>query len=165
MKKLLIVIVGILLILDSCKKSEPILPVNSISATIGGVNMNFVAKASYLNRPTIYYQLRISGNTHSDTAYIFMAFSNLTDSVSITKGTYTPDSRPVAFDATYYAPPFQGYSKVYLQSPSVVQPLKATITSISSTNVQGTFSGMLVNINYGGSTIAITNGRFNVNIN
>ena len=49
-------------------------------------------------------------------------------------------------------------------NPAIATTTTVIITSISSTNVQGTFSGVLVSNNSSSVVQTVTNGKFNVDV-
>lgn len=72
-----------------------------------------------------------------------------------------------ALSSSHYWPAV-GYTKGgtidYQEDITTTNPLNVTITSLTSTNVQGTFNGVLVLYSgTGAATKTIANGKFNVN--
>ncbi len=152
-----------------------LLPVNTISATIDGVDMDFKTNV----HATLYTDHQIdfttSLNIQGSTATVAPAGGigitvSSTNPGSITKGTYTianaKNTPPVwvQLNYGYYDPASNGPDQPYITDPNGIQPTTITITSINSTNVQGTFSGTLTYPQNNASTKTVSNGRFNVTI-
>ena len=161
MKKLLLFSTCALLAFASCKKdSSKSTTSTSITATIGGSNMNFstAAVAQVINADGIY-SAQILGSLGSGATAQGMSLSIESDK-PIVKGTYSVNDTSSFTDITY------------VQNPSISTPVSfsceetgtVTITSISSTNIQGTFSGVLVSNQDETTTKSLTNGKFNVSI-
>jgi hypothetical protein len=167
MKKLLLFSAFIVFVFYSCGKTGAN-PVVAMSATIDGVNENFDTSdsASFHNTAT-YYSASISSKNGalatSDKMELFIA-----NPTAITVGTYTL--------TTNYNPPFgpliiyktnggSNFADDYVIDYTGNHPATITITSISKTNIQGTFSGVLVvAAGTSGATKTITNGVFNVDV-
>ena len=173
MKKILQVAVFLLFILTSCKKKseDNLVPVNTITAAVDGENIslstNISAKFSTNQIGKLSYTLNIQGATSSKAFGISLTSF---DKNSITKGTYTlassKNSTPIWVYVAYEDYELSGNvpDQPYITDPNGIQPTTITITSISSTNVQGTFNGTLVYSQGGSGTKTVTNGKFNVNI-
>jgi hypothetical protein len=176
MKKFLLPFVCILFVFGSCKKKNEVIPANTITATVDGVtttyNINISAHlATFLYGGTSSTSLAIQGSTATHAPAGGIAISITSSKASaITKGTFTVDSRNnnppvyVGLAYTYYDPSSNDPDQPYLTDPNWIMPTTITIRSISSTNVQGTFSGTLVYSQGGASTKTVTNGKFNVDI-
>lgn len=160
--------------LSSCKKTGQgkvdVTPLNTLSATINGVNVNFNAalSAHISSEPGAYPNvISIYGTTGTgNNANIVITVSSMK---TITSGTYISSDNPgtIAFSDIFYEIP-DGTSQViepYIADSSGFYPTTVTITSISSMNVQGTFNGTLVYSLGGGTNQSIINGKFNVRIN
>jgi len=173
MKKLLLFSACIMLAFASCKKSDPTksntTAVGTISATIGGVNETFTTSVVAESVDTPSYTIAISGfrGTGATQEGIQIGISSYKP---ITTGTYTISSA-LSNDVVYT--PFVGYYKNTSVSSlvtfgtdfSAVHITTIIITSLSSTNVQGTFSGVLINEDGTSTdTQTITDGKFDVNI-
>lgn len=154
------------IVLSSCKKSSTNSTTpggGTITATIDGTAMTFnsilIAKdTSYLGA----YALTISGiSSLSGSA---PELSLTVDGTSpVTAGTYTLSSSSNTTDlpAMSYS---QGSTLVYEEDITGAQTSTIVITSLSKTNVQGTFSGTLtLMLGSGPQTKTVTNGKFNVN--
>jgi hypothetical protein len=155
-----------LLILTSCKKSSnsSTTPAGgTITATVDGTPMTFnnvlVAKdTAYLGA----YLITFSGVT-SLTASSPELSLTIDGSSAITTGTYSLTStvNTTNLPAITFS---QGSSLVYSSDISGVDPTTIVITTLSNTNIQGTFSGtLLLAVGAGAATKAITDGKFNVN--
>lgn len=173
MKKILILSVCILFIFISCKKRTDVVPVNTITAVVNGATLNFnvnvtggtVLEALGANNTT----LNINGLTASDnTAAIIGISVTPQDGSRPAKGTYTFNStnaHPTVYPYIVYNSLDNNPSQQpFYTDPTGKQSTTVTITSISSTNVQGTFSGILVHSNGDGTIRTVANGKFNVNI-
>ncbi|WP_426669642.1 hypothetical protein ACPPVU_00065 [Mucilaginibacter sp. McL0603] len=170
MKKLLFLAAGVLFVLYSCKKSTPaVTPLtNGISATINGVNetFNFAAFAE-----------STQDGLGSGYEIIFLAAKDPSNSSGIKVIVNFPNQPTIG---TYSFDPTNvnnlGPEINYFNSDGPDNRLNAygtsdgpytgtvTITSLSSTNVQGTFSGTLHEQDQSSAvhTVTITNGKFNV---
>ncbi len=169
MKKLLILSACVLFIFTSCKKKTDVVPVNTIIAIVNGATLNFNANVTG-STSISGTMLHISGATTSDnTAAIIGISITSQDASAITKGTYTFNSantHPTVYTYVVYNTLDNNPSQQpFNTDPTGVQSTTITITSISSTNVQGTFSGTLVRPTVDGAIRTVTNGKFNVNLN
>jgi hypothetical protein len=154
-----------LVLLASCKKSSSPTPTGgTITATVDGTPMTFnnvlVAKdTAYLGA----YLLTCSGAS-SLTSSSAPELSLTVDGTSaITTGTYSigPSGNTANLPAMSYS---QGTTLVYESDVTGTYESSIVITSLSKTNVQGTFTGTLTLITGSGATTkAITDGKFNVN--
>jgi len=174
MKKLLLLsgIAGFALFF-SCKKSSPAGPSGSITAMVNGVQTSFnhvtYAKDSTNPNPNALlnaYALAISASTGNASSGSPVFGITITGPYAITKGTYYLDSVTVGVktDPIYLSYIIGSGSTEYESNSYGANNCAVTITSISSTNVQGTFSGVLYLLNGNGPLIdTFTNGKFNVN--
>ena len=176
MKFFLPLAICLLFVFSSCgKKADVIAPANTnnISATVDGANVSFNAEAAarvVTNEPGAYpYLLDITGatSTAGNNAIIVITVSSENP---ITTGTYISSDTnpgPVSFSGLTYQQDVAGsqIANPYITDNSGHYPTTVTITSISSTNVQGTFSGTLVYSIGGSQTETVTNGKFNMTIN
>ncbi len=145
----------------SCKKdSSKTETSNTITATIGSSNFNFstAAVAQVISSNGIYsIQIIGSNGTGSSAQGVSIAIES---DKPIVKGTYSVTDTSSFTDITY------------VENPSVSTPVSfssqvagtVNITSISSTNVQGTFSGVLVSNQDNTTTQTLSNGKFNVSV-
>ena len=168
MKTISLIAICLLFINTSCKKNSENspTPTNSISATVNGVNEAFNAKikASETNIGGINVLL-ITGSETFDTNSAAINIE-IDTSAAITTGTYSAKTgTPQGFNSGATISYVRGYMALY---PSLNSGLlnSITISRISSTNVQGTFSATLSGSALGLSptTKTITNGKFNVTI-
>jgi len=162
MKNLLILSLGFLGIFLSCKKSSPSANSgNYITATVNGTNRTFnIGAEALVKSSSAGYSLAITGRegVAYDASQIVV---NVFGSMPITSGTYSTGTTGTDQVSLEYALTNIATYTTTAGNPSV------TITSISSTNVQGTFSGVLT-LTTGSapaSTATITNGKFNVTVN
>jgi hypothetical protein len=154
-----------LVLLASCKKSSNAsTPAGStITATVDGTPMTFnnvlVAKDTAFSGA---YVLTFSGAT-SLTASSPELSLTVDGPTAITTGTYSlgPAVNTTNIPAISYT---QGSSLIYLTDVTRTYSSSIEITSLSQTNVQGTFTGTLtLATGSGATTKAITDGKFNVN--
>ena len=172
MKILLLLLIYIPILVTSCKKSTPVTPESSISADVDGIKETFntnataVASVSNLLGTGNVHILIISGKETSDSGSDIINVI-VTSASAITKGTYpVMTGVPPAYSATSVSF-IQGYETFFPTQNVTLQNL-ITITSISSTNVQGTFevalSGAVASTSPVYTNKIITNGSFNVSI-
>jgi hypothetical protein len=168
MKKTLICVIAILSFCASCKKSssDPSnTPANTITATVDGVSENFNTSV-YAKIGTgirINSALIISGSNSSASGSDLISLTLNTNN-TIDKGDYTNNGSNGVTSIVYS----KGVSTLanpnfYATDVNGVYLSTITITSISNTNVQGTFSGKLV-FPDGKTTKMVTDGKFNVNV-
>lgn len=171
-----------MLAFSACKKDSAtkVTASNTITATVGGANINFSTTAiAQLASDSGVYVLAVQGisGTGSSAQSIVVG---LIAQGPIVKGTYTLNSTTNINTVTVlpgieYAKTLSGNDSDIFgnnlninvggdANVSVTGTATVTITSISNTNVQGTFSGMLVNDADGTTTEAVSNGKFNVDI-
>lgn len=168
MKKTLLFLISILFICASCKKgsSDPSnTPVNTITATVDGVAVSFNT-AIYAKIGTglrINSALIISGSNGSASGADLISLTLNTNN-TIVKGDYTNNGSNGVTSIVYS----KGVSTLanpnfYATDVNGIYLSTITITAISNTNVQGTFSGKLV-FTDGKTTKSVTDGKFNVSI-
>jgi len=160
------VLMSAFVILSSCKKSSPTASTTSggsITATVDGVQMSFnnilISKDSaYLGA----YVLTLSGATSLTSSSPELSLT--VDGASpITTGTYNLGSSGNTADVPAIGY-IQGSSLIYEEDITGAYSNSIVITSLSKTNVQGTFSGTLkLTLGSGANTKTITDGKFNVN--
>jgi hypothetical protein len=170
----------LLIAFSSCKKSggtDGPIPLNTITATVDGVNVNFSVSAKAIIGTITQYggtsdvYIGIYGQTGADDnrALLDVVVTLYPPATQVTTGTY-PDidaNSPAGFAVLLYEkfssnPP--GTHETTTLSNSSYQTF-ITITSISSGSVQGTFSGTLQNPSDLTTANVITNGKFNVALN
>jgi hypothetical protein len=160
---------------DSAKKTTT--TTNTITATVGGSNINFSTNAvAELASDSGAYILAVAGASGADSSAQSI-FVGLVSEGPIVKGTYTFNSSTDPYativpDITYAknlsgsaADFFVTDYELKVQNSTISTTTTVTITSISSTNVQGTFSAVLVNAQINNTTTqTVTSGKFNVDI-
>jgi len=164
MKK--IILFGVLaIVLASCKKSSSGTPVNSITATINDTNYTFnnrVVDTTVLSDSTPDVILS-AADFNLNTFTLSFAAKNKPLIAGTIYGSYGDSVH--LLDAEFY--PFYSPSYNYKALPypmvSSNAQLTVTLTSISSTNIQGTFKGTIF---LNGDTTStnrktVTNGKFN----
>ncbi|MBS1524774.1 MAG: hypothetical protein JST19_03935 [Bacteroidetes bacterium] len=134
------------------------------------MNFNSKVQATYTtNNETGGIVLDISGYTGTDNHAGYMGISlaaNKKNSIKV--GTYNISSisnqAPVFIELIYGSgdPSINPSLQPWISDSNGVQPATITITSVSSTNIQGTFSGSLPHY-FGNDTKTVANGKFNVN--
>jgi hypothetical protein len=157
------------LFITSCKKNSSVAPVNTLSATINGVsesfNINLLAQNSIGS--TLHSDLSVFGSNGKSVDSSDALSITVDNNSAITVGTYTntSNSNEGFVRITYYKSPASFIDpNTYTSDVNGTYLTTIKITSISSTNVQGTFSAQLVY--FDGKTInQVTNGKFNVNLN
>ncbi len=166
MKKLFALPLVLLIFISSCKKSSDS-GAGTINATVDGTATSFsntatAVESSATNNGVTAYSLLIVG---------FQGSPSSSSSITLTIGS----DAPFGADSTYtgLASPSDNLAEVaYIQQPGNVSysdllagPTTVTIKSISSTNVQGTFSSTVGIFGSGTpSTHTFTNGTFNLNL-
>jgi len=167
MKKLLLTAVCLVLIFSSCEKKNDsdVVPANTISATIDGnqINFNTGVEAIYSDSSKKVSLFGFAG-LGSKAPVINI---NVSSGKFIATGTYTS----VAGSAFALANPNIIYTDtgagedaadIFVTDGSGTHPTIVNITSASSTNIQGTFKGLVVR-GTGLQSATIANGKFNVN--
>ncbi|MBS1530165.1 MAG: hypothetical protein JSU01_07655 [Bacteroidetes bacterium] len=170
MKRFLLPAICLLLVFTSCKKKNDVTPVNTLTATVDGINMNFnsnmTARIDGNFTGTGNIDLVVEGFATNGSTNNMLGISFITANLnSITAGTYTAanaNNTPPIWAAITYNDNSSASTHNYLTYTTV--PFTITITSISKTNIQGTFSGVVADLNNSSNTKTITNGKFNVNI-
>ena len=165
MKKILLFSACVMLAFASCKKSDKNAPAgsNTITANVDGNAVDFNNGATgLLSISQGGYVLFVSGFSGTGSSEQSMQIG-IDSQKPITTGTYSLSS---STDPNATASPQLAYG---LGAPTPigfitdgVNLTTITITSISSTNVQGTFSGVLLSSQDATTTKSITNGKFNV---
>ncbi|HEY4194228.1 MAG TPA: hypothetical protein VGM63_01745 [Mucilaginibacter sp.] len=169
MKKILFPLVCALLLSISCKKNTSPPLESSISASIDGVDETFNVNVSarQTSDEETGNTIMISGTETSESGSGHIDIEvNLVP--PIVKGTYPiKTGPPPGFVPTTSVSYFEGF-ETFWPTLNAAIPNLITISHISSTNVQGTFSAT-VTLSGGyaeglPTTKTITNGKFNVNI-
>jgi hypothetical protein len=167
MKKLLLFTICVTLTFSSCKKSSSDIPANTISATVDGVDESFNTNpiAELGTAISLNSNLIISGSNGSGTGSDSMGIT-IESNNTIIKGSYTNASANNSsyVSVLYNKGPFSPSNPtVYSTDVNGDYPTTVTITSMSSTNIQGTFSGKLL-LSDGTTIKNVTNGKFNLTI-
>jgi hypothetical protein len=161
MKRLLFLPVCLLAMLFSCKKSGSSKSSNStISATLNDTAQTFNTSATALYQSSNgIYDLAITGYVSSATNSNAITIS-IGGTSPIAVGTYSDGG--IAPDAVSMVYSLSGGTSAY----AAMGTATVTITSITGSNVQGTFSGVLnlYSGNATNTTETVTNGKFNVAI-
>ena len=155
-----------IVILASCKKNNhSSTPAGgTITATVDGTPMTFnnilIAKdTAYLGA----YLITFSGASSLSSASAPKLSLTVDGSSAITTGTYSLPLSGTATDlpAISFS---QGTTLVYESDVSGTDSTSIVITTLTKTNVQGTFSGTLtLQLGSGAATKVITDGKFDVN--
>jgi hypothetical protein len=167
MKKILLFTAFISLFLVSCKKNSSVAPVNTLSATINGVDESFNTNVFAQNGSgvTLNSSLEIRGFNGSANSYDALSITLNTNN-TITTGTYSnaPNVNDGFISIVYNNGPVSFVNpNTYTSDVNGAYLTTVKIVSISSTNVQGTFTAQLVYPD--GKTIkTVTNGKFNINL-
>lgn len=167
MKKILLIALSVLLSFAGCKKSgNDQASVNTISATVDGVNETFNSNVTALQTSIEGINiLNISGKKTADTNLVAIGIIIDTSAV-ITEGSYPVKAGPYELYSQGISVSYvQGYLTFSPDSNTTV-PNSITISHITNTNVQGTFRVTLSCSAFGTNltTKTITNGKFNVSI-
>ena len=163
MKKYLFIAACIFQVLTSCKKATDIAASNTISATIDGVDESFSTSpsAQLSTGVTLNSNLGIYGTNGSATGADALSITLQTNK-TIATGTYTSGSSSIgAVQILYSHGTFSLVSPNTYTTDPTGTATTVTISTLTNTNVQGTFSGKLFQ---GGSSKTVTNGKFNLTL-
>jgi hypothetical protein len=144
---------------SSCKKKD-VAPAVSITATVDGTATNFNVNAAALQGPIsgVTYT-NITGSTTFGGATLSMTLAG-----TVTAGKTYSDA--VASDNDMplfvYATSATSEDDFYNDDDNASNLPSVTITSVTSTTIDGTFKGLIQNGS--GATKSIANGKFHVNI-
>lgn len=166
MRRIIYVFISSFCILCSCSKSDNANPSGSITASIDGTNVVFGTEAFALNQQNSgIYALIITG---------FQGAVNSSNQITIgiggtspvTTKTYTDVFDPSEDDEVSFVFTQQPGNITYGANGEAPNTATVTITSLTSSKVEGTFSGGVVLVSGSGSPAShtITNGRFNLSI-
>jgi len=169
MKKILLFLACVMRALSSCSKKNDNTPsaTNTITANVAGTATRFnTSVTGVLASSQGAYDLAVTGLTGTGTSAQSISIS-IGSQGPIVKGTYTLNSSTssdaTSFPDLVYEANLSGSSSAEFATDFTgANETTVTITSISSTNVQGTFSGVLVGD--GNTTKSITSGTFNATI-
>jgi hypothetical protein len=159
MKKLFAIAVLGSVMLVSCKKSSSGsggIGTGTIQASIGGTTHNFTtgAQATSLGTGTLI----ITGLEGTSNSFSI----ELDGNNAITTGTYTASTNTVA--SLNYVQGLSG-GITYSNDGNPSDPISVIVTSISATNIQGTFTGsVFLNGDSNAAEKTVTAGKFNVAI-
>jgi hypothetical protein len=135
---------------------------NTFTATIDGTDMTFnISAQAIVTNQTDAYGITLIGYHDQNTTNPTMMTIMLLGTNAITTGTYTPVSENGGTEATIF---FTQGSNAYAADLNNPTTQTVTITSLTSSSVQGTFSGKIVVETGGSGTKTITNGKFNLKI-
>ena len=149
----------LLMVLSSCKKHSSSANVaGTITVTINGTSQTFnLGAVAHVDHTGDFYSLSLIGVQSTSVANSIIA--EVTTSSPIIAGTYTAANSQADISYTLASGSIYQYDGTEGSNATIV------IKSISSTNVQGTFSGTLKIITGdGAATQTLTNGTFNLNI-
>ena len=157
-----------LLMFASCTKDSGSIKDNSIKASIDDTarTFNFAATATYVSTASPYSLVLYAGTGASSNEGVTLSISQT--GIPITAGTYTQSGGAgVYVIGGVYNPGTTVTSEIYGAGFNVgADPqFTITITSISATNVTGTFSGAFYdNSGFGSNKKVFSNGQFNLAI-
>jgi hypothetical protein len=166
MRRFLLAGISLVLIFSSCKKKQQeVTPASTITATIDGTPMDFSASVSGGKGTTAAVTtIHVLGASNSGLTPTTIAVAiSSADANALQLGTYTYSTanlHPTVFPIITYSNPAD--NGPYTTDAYGVQVTTVTITALSSTNVQGTFSGTLTRPTTDATTKTITDGKFNV---
>jgi len=162
MKKIKILVVAAIslsvITLNSCKKKDE-KPAVSITATIDGTATNFNLNAAALQATSSGMTItNIEGSTSTGGPTLSLSLiGTLTAGKTFSDANTADNDRPLFVYATSPTA-----DSDYLNDDDDTSNLPTvTITSVTSTTIDGTFKGLVAN---GTSTKSIANGKFHVNI-
>ena len=155
-------------IFSSCKKQKTDILIDTISFEGGEFNYSAIADR-YTQTGNYPYVLAIGGSTGGPYSPSF-GISILSNTPITTTGTFSefaPPGSPVVRMGTWsYAG--RGNGGIRYEASGLVPsnyPAIVTITAISKTSIQGTFTGTLYGVSFASDSIRITNGKFYVRFN
>jgi hypothetical protein len=165
--KIIIAIALLVLIMTSCKKNDTSstspssLPLNTITATIEGTNYTFntlIDDTTYNNWDSLGIQIIFMSAFDKSLNTINLSIQGYGDN-PVTTQTYTQSG--------FYEPLYLVINKeFYGMTKRTIEPhpVSFTITSISSTTIEGKFSGdIYLNYDTTKTPLLITNGAFHFN--
>jgi len=162
MRKLGLIVACFLVVLYACNKTGE-KPNVAVSATIDGTDKTFNTDDSlgYKNTDTVYSATVTAASDASATAdqlELFIASPKqlAPGTYALTK-TWTPPYEPLI---VYKPGGSNNFADDYVVDYTGAHPAEIIITAISSTGIQGTFDGVLVNAANNGTTKTFTNGKF-----
>jgi len=142
---------------SSCKKKD-VAPAVSITATVDGAATNFNVNAAALQATTSGMTItNITGSTSGGAVLSLGLIGSVTAGKTFSDAAAEDNDRPLI---VYTTSPTADYDYVNDDDDTSNLP-SVTITSVTSTTIDGTFKGLVAN---GTSTKSIANGKFHVNI-
>ncbi|MEI9934070.1 MAG: hypothetical protein WDM71_04305 [Ferruginibacter sp.] len=162
----LLPIVSLLFIFSSCKKDSANNVTGTITATVNGTSLSFNVEATaVLDTVRGNYGVAIIGlqSFSLSSKEITLAISG--GSTPIAVGTYTDTSTVGRTVLIGYANAAD--STAWSSTGTAPNISTVTITSLNSSQIQGTFNGQLelaLGSNPGASTATVTNGSFNLHV-
>jgi hypothetical protein len=146
----------ILFCVTSCKKNHDSTPTYSISADIDGVQESFNTRPTgELNTDAA---ITIFGS-NGDIASSDVISITIVSDTAIAAGTYSSNEGDVFITYKNGVSTAENTNTYVSQVGS--EPTTITVTKLSSSNIEGTFSGKLF---YNGARKTIANGKFNVTL-
>ena len=147
--------------LNSCKKDKDTTPSATISASVNGTATDFstgaLAGKASVNGITL---TTIQGTAANKTGISIALYGTVTAGKTYSNNASNDDDKPILIFET-------NDDQYFNDDASTTNVVSVTITSVSSTEIAGTFKGDLVTIAAGNDapkTKSITNGKFNVKI-
>ena|SRR5579872_5458843 len=159
--KLSLLLICVLFVVSSCKKSsKSISTTGTITVNIDGAAQTFnVGAAAHIDNTGGFYSLSLIGVQSATAANSLIV--DVTSSSPIVAGTYTGTNSQADMSYTQVS----GSAVYQFDGSNNASNATITVKSISSTNVQGTFSGTLELITgTGAASKVLTSGTFNLNI-
>lgn len=161
MKKILLFTTFVIIIASSCKKKD-IAPENTISATINGVNENFtnITFAEIGNSIASKSSMLITGINPTNNDLIDLQINTIS---KIVKRKYSnANNFAVTINYGIGNTSSNGWNEEYQTDVLKDNSTTITITSLSGTKIEGTFSATLIGtVGKPGKTV--TDGKFNIN--
>jgi hypothetical protein len=148
--------------------ASPVFTADSIVAIIDSLYTNFkISDSAKLDNTSIpgYAGIRIKGyNNLAGNETFFMAIAR--EGSSIAAGTYTINNFPASINATKYSTTTASFSAATNLISGTLQNFgfNIIITTVTRTNITGTFSGRLLANGVGPTYKTVTNGIFSVTI-
>jgi|SRR5436190_18716221 hypothetical protein len=165
MKKIIFPIL-LISIFSSCKKQNTEIPIDTIS--FDGREFNYSPTADRYTQTGNYPYILVIGGRSTDGQYApSFGISILSNTPITTTGTFSefaPAGSPVVRMGTWSYAGRANPGIMYEASGLIPSsfPATVTITAISKTSIQGTFTGTLYSVTSASDSIRITNGRFYV---
>lgn len=164
MSKTILFLICISIVFFSCtKQSQAPIAQNTIKADFDGITQTFPIKARALltvatEEHQVPYAISIDG-TDDDQEGSHSISIVVNSTVPVGARTYMYNNKDYSQSTNVIYQEIPSYFK-YSASGSSPETIVVTITSLTATNIQGTFRGTIAG---NGEIKKITNGRFNVN--